>query len=67
MNISAAERSDAMKTYRPTAELLEDIRDVFAMDNIAQIATLIDDILALRQFSSHLSPAPSKDLAEFEI
>ena len=29
MNISAAERSDAMKTYRPTAQLLEDIRMCF--------------------------------------
>ena len=49
MNISAAERSDAMKTYRPTAELLEDVRDVFASNRPCSTRSPLDEVVELVQ------------------
>jgi amino acid adenylation domain-containing protein len=44
-----------------------DIRDVVAMDDIARIAAMIDDVLALRQPDLQMAAVPGADLAEFEI
>jgi hypothetical protein len=45
MNISGAEGSDAMKKYRSTAELLQEIRDVFASNRPCANRSPLDELV----------------------
>ena len=47
MNISGAERSDAMKTYRSTAELLAEIENVFASNRPCAYRSPLDEVVGL--------------------
>jgi hypothetical protein len=53
MNISGAERSEAMKTYRSRAELLEKIGDVFASNRPCDCRSPLDEVVELLRAGRH--------------
>jgi hypothetical protein len=53
MNTSGAEGSDAMKTYRSTAELLEEIEAVFASNRPCANPSPLDEVVGLLREGRH--------------
>ena len=55
MNISGAERSDAMKTYKSPAEILADIELVFASNRPCAYRSPLDAVLESLHSGRHYS------------